>query len=487
MLLENNTPLIIDCLSCSAGCNGGLGTGNYGMPLDRLENKVEKRMTEHIKQGQHMLSDKVSGGKDFGCAGIEDLINRYWKKNLYKRVYQDKSNLMDDHKIPNDDELKSIYERMKKRRGSDFLNCAACGYGSCNGMAEAVFNNLNRPENCHQYLSIELELRNRLLHETFGRYLSDDIVSSLLDKSDIQLGGTKRNITVLMSDIRGFTSLSESINVDKVVAMLNHYFTLMVEHVQRHRGTIIEFVGDGILAIFGAPVETPNHAEDAVACAVAMQNSMDSVNVWNRENGLPAISMGIGINTGPCIVGNIGSDKTMRYNVIGSNVNLCGRIETYTAGGDIYISDETRKSVKTELTISHTEKVHPKGLPNPISIYKIEGIGDPYNLKKTVKESRMITLKAPIPIFCNTIDEKYVSDNEQKCMLMAVSENSAIIVCRSMNTLQNIQIRIDGDETKITGKVTKEIKQFCYLVSITANADFIFNKTVKNKMIGEGV
>jgi adenylate cyclase len=346
-------------------------------------------------------------------------------------------------------------------------------------MAEAIFNNLNRPENCHQYLSIELELRNRLLHETFGRYLSDDIVTSLLEKSNIQLGGAKKNITVLMSDIRGFTALTESINVDKVVAMLNHYLTIMVEHIHYFRGTIIEFVGDGILAIFGAPVETPNHADDAVACAIAMQNSMDTVNVWNRENGLPTISIGVGINTGECIVGNIGSDKTMKYNVIGQNVNICGRIETYTVGGEIYISGETRKSVKTKLTVSHTEKVHPQGLPNPIFIYKIEGIGEPYNLKKTFKEVSMFTLKQPIPIFCSIIKDKHVIDNDQKCMLMAISERESIIVSRNMSPMQNLQIHIDGDETKVTGKVTKEMKQFCYLVSITANGDFLFKKAMQ--------
>jgi class 3 adenylate cyclase/Pyruvate/2-oxoacid:ferredoxin oxidoreductase delta subunit len=482
MLLEKNTPLLVDCLSCGSGCNGGLGTGNTGLPIDRLEAKIEKRTAEHIRQSEQMKN----GSSSIIKAGIRDLINHYWKKGLYKRVYTNKSYLMEDYKIPNENELKIIYERMKKRRQSDFLNCAACGYGSCRGMAEAIFNGLNRPENCHQYLSIELELRNRLLHETFGRYLSDDIVNSLLDDpSTMSLGGIQRNVTVLMSDLRGFTTLAESIDANKLISMMNHYFTAMVEHIHGYKGTVIEFLGDGILVVFGAPLETPNHADDAIACAIAMQNSMGMINKWNKENGIPPLSMGIGINTGECIVGNIGSDKTMKYNVIGRNVNLCGRIESYTTGDEIYISEQTKKKAKSYLQISHTEQVHPKGFPEPVSIHKVEGIGAPYSLQKIKHSALMHNLREPLRLQLFNIDEKYVGTTAHKCALLSISEHSSIIVCRSLGKLENIQIVIDGFDKNIFAKVTEELKQYCYLVTVTTNAEDFFIEVMRRDALGK--
>jgi class 3 adenylate cyclase len=497
MLLEKNTPLLVDCLSCNAGCNGGLGTGNTGLPIDRLEAKVAKRIKEHVRQSDK-LKNKEAGGKSglfaakpdqlYGenteslviTGNIHDLIKRYWKKGIYKRLYKNKSELLEYYKIPNDSELKIIYERMKKRRQSDFLNCAACGYGSCHGMAEAIFNGLNRPENCHQYLSIELELRNRLLHETFGRYLSDDIVNSLLDTpTAITLGGIQRDVTVLMSDLRGFTTLAESIDAAKLIPMLNHYFSTMVEHIHKYKGTVIEFLGDGILVVFGAPLEAPNHADDAVACAIAMQNSMDAINRWNQENGIPPLSMGIGINTGECVVGNIGSDKTMKYNVIGRNVNLCGRIESYTSSGEIYISEQTQKKVKSYLEISHTEKVHPKGFPQAMSIYKIEGIGFPFNMHKVKSNTPMHNLRKPLPLRLFNINEKHIDQTAHKCILLSISENSGIIVSRSLTKLENVRVCLDGLDKDIFAKVADEIKEYCYLLNITTNAEEFFKEVMR--------
>jgi adenylate cyclase len=135
-----------------------------------------------------------------------------------------------------------------------------------------------------QRLNSQLELRNRLLQETFGRYLSDEIVHTLLESPDgLALGGKKRFITVLMTDLRGFTLISEQMDVEAVVCMLNHYFSEMVDIIHKHNGTVIEFIGDAVLAIFGAPVEDENHADEAVACAVEMQLIMESVNACKSE------------------------------------------------------------------------------------------------------------------------------------------------------------------------------------------------------------
>lgn len=486
MLLEKTAPLLVDCLSCATGCNGGIGTGNYGIPLERLESQINKRMIEHIEHSRKLSEEKLKQTErarndayyyysDASKIGIQGLISEYWRPRLYKRAYKDLSAFISSYKIPNEQEIQVIFERMKKRRDEDFLNCTACGYGSCRGMAIAIFNNLNRPENCHHFISVELEVRSRLLYETFGRYLSTEIVTSLLESpSAIALGGRKRAVTILMSDLRGFTNISETMDVHKVVAMLNHYFSSMVANIINHRGTVIEFLGDGILSVFGAPAETPNHADDAIACAIEMQNSMDNVNEWNRENGYPQISMGIGINTGECIIGNIGSEKTMKYNVIGRHVNLCGRIESYTSGGQIYISENTKVHAKSELKISHCEKVQPKGLPAATTIYLVEGIGFPYNLKKKVLHTPLQLLKKPLKLVFFSIDEKHIGALPEICMLLAISPSEAVIGCHDLSTLDNIKLVYNENES-IFAKVTRKIKDRCYKICFTSGSASFYN------------
>ncbi|MDL2229310.1 methyl-accepting chemotaxis protein [Treponema sp. OttesenSCG-928-L16] len=146
MVKEGAAPLIVDCLNCSAGCNGGPGTGNYGQPVDRLEARVGTRAKRQIeKEGRRLIRNPVKSA-----------MNKYWKEGLYSRSYKNLSAL-NDYKSPNNAELEEVYRRMKKYGQDDMLNCSACGYGSCKGMAEAIFNGLNRPENCHQYLKMEAE------------------------------------------------------------------------------------------------------------------------------------------------------------------------------------------------------------------------------------------------------------------------------------------------------------------------------------------
>ncbi|MDR2509062.1 MAG: hypothetical protein LBC77_00290 [Spirochaetaceae bacterium] len=493
MLLEQTAPLIVDCLSCSNGCNGGVGTGNEDTPVERLESSVSRRTQECIKKNckrteeHRKKSEKARGDAYFFYApndeseGIHELINRYWKRGLYKRGYRDMSRLLSSYKIPNEKEIKAIFEKMKKRRDADFLNCAACGYGSCRGMAEAIFNGLNREENCHQYISAELELRSRLLYETFGRYLSTEIVTSLLETpSAVVLGGRKRTVTILMSDLRGFTNISETMDVHKVVAMLNHYFSEMVEVIHNYRGTVIEFLGDGILSVFGAPTETPNHADDAIACAIVMQNTMKTVNEWNVKNGYPALNMGIGINTGECIVGNIGSEKTMKYNVIGRHVNLCGRIESYTSCGQIYISENTSVNAKSEIKLSHSEIVHPKGLAAPIKIYLVEGIGFPYNLKKQNIRPPLQMLQQPRKLVFYRVREKYVERKVERCALLAISQSEAVIGCGELDIMDNIRLCVDEHGAEVFAKVIRKIKEHCYQVCFTIDSGDFYNEVTSN-------
>src|SRR5262249_47982148 len=150
-----------------------------------------------------------------------------------------------------------------------------------------------------------------------------------------------RKLTIMMSDLRGFTATAERLKPEQVLGLLNNYLGTMADIIVHHQGTIDEFIGDAILVIFGAPLSHPDDARRAVACAIAMQQAMKGINEQNARAGLPAIEMGIALNTGEVIVGNIGSQKHIKYGVVGSHVNLTARIESNTAGGQILISQTT--------------------------------------------------------------------------------------------------------------------------------------------------
>ena len=180
-------------------------------------------------------------------------------------------------------------------------------------------------------LNRQLTLRNELLQKTFGMFLSDEVVQGLLDTpGGLDLGGKNEVVTMMMSDLRGFTVLSEQMYPDDLITMLNHYLGVMTEEIQKYGGTIIEFIGDGIMAVFGAPVHSDTHAADAVAAAVAMQAAMDRVNRWNAQRGYPHLEMGIGLDAGEVIVGNVGSKKRMKYGW--SWMSLCQLCRCSTTG-----------------------------------------------------------------------------------------------------------------------------------------------------------
>ena len=224
-------------------------------------------------------------------------------------------------------------------------------------------------------LAEQVELRNRFIRETFGRYLTDEVVDTVLESpSGLQMGGEKRKLTMMMTDLRGFTSLSERLPADRVVKLLNRYLATMVPIIKQYQGTIDEFIGDAIFVLFGAPVWQEDDAERAVACAVAMQIAMDEVNEENRKEDLPEVEMGIGIHTGQVVVGNIGSPERMKYGVVGSHVNLTSRIQSCTTGGQILVSETTRQEVGNMLKIGKQMEVKAKGVEHPVILF--EAVGD---------------------------------------------------------------------------------------------------------------
>lgn len=306
-------------------------------------------------------------------------------------------------------------------------------------------------------LNDRLELRNKLLAETFGRYISDEVVSQLLDTpGGLALGGRKRELTVMMSDLRGFTALSERMPAQELLAMLNHYLGAMTEEIQRYHGTIIEFIGDGILAIFGAPGERPQHAAEGVAAALAMQRAMADVNAWNREKGYPELEMGIGMGTGEAIVGNIGSEKRTKYGVTGSMVNLCGRIESYTVGGQLLISPRTRELVQAELTVESSLTVKPKGAGSPFEVYSVTGIGAPYDVRIGREDEPLRPLARPCPAKFHTIDGKHVGGELLSGCFTALSAREGLLRTEAaLKPYDNLEMEI-GLPKRLYAKVLRQ-------------------------------
>ena len=219
----------------------------------------------------------------------------------------------------------------------------------------------------------------RKMSRLFGRYVSKDVYDQLVANPALaELGGQRREMTVLFSDIRGFTTVTERGEPEAIVATLNEYFTRMVDVVFRHQGTLDKFVGDMVMALFGAPLSDPDHAEHAVAAALDMVHELEQLNARWREQGRPTLDIGIGINTGPMIAGNIGSEAIMSYTVIGDAVNLGSRLESLNKqyGTRIIISESTREQLKSQYTLRPLGDVVVKGKSTAVAIFEVVGRGD---------------------------------------------------------------------------------------------------------------
>ena len=227
----------------------------------------------------------------------------------------------------------------------------------------------------------EVERRNEFIRSVFGRYLTDEVAETLLDSpAGLKLGGQRREITILMADIRGFSTIASKLEAEEVVSLVNNFLGQMSDVIMRHGGTIDEFIGDAILALFGAPQAVENHAEKAVACALEMQSVMSEVNRLNREMGLDEVATGVGINTGEVVVGNIGSEARAKYGVVGHHVNFAARIESFTEGGQILISDRTRACCGSIVRIGESAVVRPKGFDYDVEIHEVIGLDGEYGL-----------------------------------------------------------------------------------------------------------
>lgn len=316
----------------------------------------------------------------------------------------------------------------------------------------------------------DLEIRNKFIRRTFGQYLSDEIVHNLLQTDGIQVGGEKRTITILMSDLRGFSSISERLNPEDIVTLLNNYLCAMTDVILKYEGTIDEFIGDAILVLFGAPIWKPDHAERAAACAIEMQNAMEKLNNANRKMNFPELQMGIGINTGEVVVGNIGSIKRAKYGVVGRNVNITSRIQSYTVGNQILISENTFDCIAEIAKTKQSFKVNPKGVKEPVTLYDLVGLNEPYDISLKEKEDILRIPSYEIAFRYTVLDEKSTEPVVLNGNIIQLSAKRAMVrLYTDIPVFSNLKLNIKTKE-----KVYSTEDLYCKVLSKPKSEEKIY-------------
>ena len=214
----------------------------------------------------------------------------------------------------------------------------------------------------------------KFIQESFGKYLAPEVIKELIsDPANLKLGGQRKELSILFSDIRGFTSISEKMSPEQLTDFLGAYLSRMTNVVLEHRGVVDKYIGDAVMAFWGAPVPEKNHAQQAVSAALAMSVELKKLNEENVKKGWPEIKIGIGINSGEVVVGNMGSEKRFDYTVIGDNVNLASRLEglNKTYGTQILISEATAEQVKDKVEFKELGLVQVKGREEVVKIFEV--------------------------------------------------------------------------------------------------------------------
>jgi len=214
------------------------------------------------------------------------------------------------------------------------------------------------------------------IRDTFGRYIDPDFAKFLLEHPDAgELGGKRQEVAIMMSDIRGFTALSETLSPEVIIKILNQYFSHMITIIQKYNGIIVDFLGDAILVFF-EPFS--NSIDDTIyhciCCASDMQNQMKDFNTEMNNQNLPELAMGIGINSGQVIIGNIGSDARKKYGIVGSAVNITSRIQSKAEGNEVILSQTAFDHVKNKIRIVKSFKADLKGVDSPMDLHVIKNI-----------------------------------------------------------------------------------------------------------------
>lgn len=261
------------------------------------------------------------------------------------------------------------------------------------------------------YRNLVVEKKNRYLKKAFSSYVSPELVSEIIKNPDrLVLGGEKKEVTILFSDIRGFTGISEKLAPDVLVSLLNDYLGPMTRIVLKHRGTLDKYIGDAIMAIYNAPLELEGHPAKACETALEMLNELKNVNNKFKENGLPFIDIGIGVHTGDAVIGNMGADMRFDYTAIGDTVNLASRLEGQNKyyGTHIILSESTAKKIGDKFVIREIDLLRVVGKEKPSAVYEL--LSEPSNIfKEKFSKALMLYRKrefdAALRIFSSLTEE----------------------------------------------------------------------------------
>jgi PAS domain S-box-containing protein len=211
------------------------------------------------------------------------------------------------------------------------------------------------------------------MRELFRRYLAPSVAERLLNSPEaVKLGGSRQDVTILFADVRGFSGFSERHTPEEVVAMLNHYLALATQEIFNELGTLDKFIGDGVMAIFGAPVPVPNSEMAAVRAALSMRASLDRL---RNDTGV-RVGFGIGLNAGQAVVGNIGTSQLMNYTAIGDVVNVAARLQSEARSGEILISKMALDRVRDAVVFEELSDIYVKGRSEPVTTFKLLGLRD---------------------------------------------------------------------------------------------------------------
>jgi len=215
--------------------------------------------------------------------------------------------------------------------------------------------------------------REEVARANYSRFLPEYVVKQMLENPEsFKLGGVSQTITILFADIRGFTRISEHAPPERIVSLLNRYFSAMTDIIFAHGGTLDKYLGDGLMALFGAPTTTPDDANNALNAAVAMQRRVLGINIELQAEGLPEIGVGMGLHTGEVIVGYIGSERRSEYTAIGDAVNTCSRLESNARGGEILMSDATAKAARSRYKLKPRDPITVKNREQPVVLWEVD-------------------------------------------------------------------------------------------------------------------
>jgi len=313
--------------------------------------------------------------------------------------------------------------------------------------------------------------------KSFTRYAPEEIVREVVARGkEAMLGGEKREVSLLFCDLRGFTSFSERTRPEEVVSLLNEHFDVMVRLISQHRGFVIDFLGDSVFAAFGALREDPDHAARSVACAIEMQLARLELNNDNEARGLPPMEMGIGLNSGTCVAGNMGSTMRIKYGVVGHAVNLGARIESFTVGGQVLISESTYKTVKDLYVTRGPFEVWGKGVGEAIRLWEVRGAKGESSQDLPPTVPGLTKLAHPFAVRFKVMRGKQIGKEIYEAHLVRLgpsgSEMRADMEMPVFSTLQILFQGGSGKEVPVDGKVIEaEASAGTFIVRFSGGGD----------------